>query len=466
VVARMAGSALPLPATSVAMRIVGRARGPLTRRAAALGFTRTAGTSWVGTLSLGQGTFLATPAFDLATVNAIIQSRPSGSAAMLGYRQVNDTLASAAPSRPQFQIVAEGQPVTVAALPPQQVPDNATTRNFRAAASEHLRRIDPGRLGIIFGPPVPLAMGTVRDTVIAKMQPRLALVALARATITTGGNAVAPVDTPASATIGIDAVMAAPRFAQPMYEPLRDLSQQLLLPGIETVPPDSVLGLKTNRRFVESYMVGLNVEMASEMLWRGFPTDQRGTCFDQFWDVSAAPAARPDIKALHLWKERALGDAQTAPAREQFVMLMRSALLRRYPNAVIYATPARVTNGVRALSANPDDEVPPAFHGTLQPDISFFGFDFSTNAATGADGSAGYYIVIQEHPTEPRFGLDDGTQVAVGATHLSLGSGPPGGLPVAPPLVWGRNSAHMAGITRQLPVRIAIHASQFIAKTS
>ena len=464
VVARMAGTALPLPATSVAMRIVGRAQGPLTRRAAALGFTRTTSASWVGTLSLGQGAFLAAPAFDLATVNALVQSRPSGSAAMLGYGQVTDALVTATPSRPQFQIVAEGQPLPIATLPPRQVPDNVTTRNFRAAASQHLQRINPGRLGILFGPPVPLAMNGVRDTVIAKMQPRLVLVELARATFATGTNAIAPVDTPAGATLGIDTVMAAPKFAQPMYEPLRDLTQQLLLPGIETVPPDAVLGLKTNRRFVESYMVGLNVEMASEMLWRGYPTDQRGTCFDQFWDVSTAPAARPDINPLHLWKERALGDPQTAPAREQFVMLMRSALLRRYPNAVIYATPARVTNGVRAPSPEPDDELPPAFHGTLQPDISFFGFDFSTDAATGADGSAGHYIVIQEHPTEPRFGLDNGTTVAAGATHLPLGSGPPGGLLVTPPLTWGRNSAHMAGITRQLPVRIAIHASQFIAK--
>jgi hypothetical protein len=464
-VSRIAGTALPLPATSVAMRIVGRAQGPLTRRVAALGFTRTASTSWIGTLSLGQGAFLATPVFDLATVSAIIQSRPSGSAAVLGYGQVTAAVVSAAASRPQFQIVAEGQPVTIAALPPQHVPDNPTTRNFRAAASEHLQRIDPGRLGILFGPPPSLAMNTVRDTVIARMQPRVALVALARATITTtGASATAPVDTPASATLGIDTVMAAPTFAQPMYEPLRDLSQQLLLPGIETVPADAVLGLKTNRRFVESYLVGLNVEMSSEMLWRGFPTDQRGTCFAQFWDVSAAPAARPDIAPLHLWKERPLGDPATAPAREQFVMLMRSALLRRYPNAVIYATPARVTSGVRAPSADPDAEVQPAFHGTLQPDISFFGFDFSTDAATGADGSAGYYIVIQEHPTEPRFGLDDGTRVATGASHLALGSGPPEGLSVAPPLEWGRNSAHMAGITRQLPVRIAIHASQFVAK--
>ncbi|HEU5236768.1 MAG TPA: hypothetical protein VFU37_06485, partial [Pyrinomonadaceae bacterium] len=28
--------------------------------------------------------------------------------------------------------------------------------------------------------------------------------------------------------------------------------------------------------------------------------------------------------------------------------------------------------------------------------------------------------------------------------------------------IWGRNSAHMAYITRQLPVRVAIHASELL----
>ena len=49
-----------------------------------------------------------------------------------------------------------------------------------------------------------------------------------------------------------------------------------------------MLGLKTNRRFMEAYMVGLNVEMGRELLWRGFPTDQRGTYFDHFWGVRRA----------------------------------------------------------------------------------------------------------------------------------------------------------------------------------
>ena len=33
-------------------------------------------------------------------------------------------------------------------------------------------------------------------------------------------------------------------------------------------------------------MVGLNHEFARELLWREYPTDQRGSYFRQFWDVA------------------------------------------------------------------------------------------------------------------------------------------------------------------------------------
>jgi len=264
----------------------------------------------------------------------------------------------------------------------------------------------------------------------------------------------------------VEPVMTSPKFPQPMYGPLRDLSQDLLLPGLERVPPNSVIGLQTNRRFVDAYMVGLNFEMARELLWRGYPTDQRGTCFDQFWDTRGAVVPRPDVTSLHLWGNRGLGDPAGGPAREQFVMLMRSDLLRRYPTAIVYATRAIVSGGTRMPSTLPADESFPAFRGTMEPDLYFFGFDLTVDQMTGqaADGTRalGYYIVIQEQPTEPRFGLDVGTDTG-GATHLHLTGGPPPDLPLQG-LSWGRNAAHMAGIVRQQPVRIAIHASQFVPR--
>jgi hypothetical protein len=159
---------------------------------------------------------------------------------------------------------------------------------------------------------------------------------------------------------------------------------------------------------------------------------------------------------------RKLGDPDGAPAGERFVMLIRSALLRRYPTAVIYAVKAVMVGTRRRPSKALDDELHPAFRGSMEPDVSFFGFNITSEqaAGTGTGDDQGYFIVIQEQPGEPRFGLDVETPTG-GATHLTLGAGAPGGIPLNG-LTWGQNGAHMAGILRQQPVRIAIHASQFL----
>jgi hypothetical protein len=213
-------------------------------------------------------------------------------------------------------------------------------------------------------------------------------------------------------------------------------------------------------------MVGLNHEMGRELLWRGFPTDQRGTYFARFWDARA-PEAKPDVLPLHGWGNRPLGDPQTAPSGDRFVMLIRSALLRRYPTAVIYASKALIVRGVRKPSSKPEDEQHPVFRGSMQPDVSFFGFDLTVDQAVGpvnpplTSENQGYFIVIQEQPTEPRFGVDVGTPTGTG-THLKVSDGAPAGSTTGGTLEWGKNGAHMATMLRQQPVRIAIHASRFL----
>jgi hypothetical protein len=89
-----------------------------------------------------------------------------------------------------------------------------------------------------------------------------------------------------------------------MYDALRDLSQDFLFPGLEHVLPDTVTLLKTNPKFVESFLVGLNAEMSHELLWRNYPTDQRGTYFRQFWDTSAGNDQPPDIDLITKWGDR------------------------------------------------------------------------------------------------------------------------------------------------------------------
>lgn len=457
---RLGSSPLPLKATSAAMRRIGRERGPLTRRIAVQGGVRDPQVTWLAKLNVSTAaSFASAPWWDVASFG-IVRERVAQPTTLRRFSEVTEDTVANLIGRPAFQIVAEGQAVTVQPLSKVPATDSATAQAFRQAARDHLARIKPGRLGMMFAPPAPLDLVAVRTDVQAQLEPRRALVALARVLVTSSSNATPAVNPAPAAPVPIEPIMAAPKFPQPMYEPLRDLSQELLLPRLEVVEPNTVLGLQTNRPFIEAYMVGLNVEMASELLWRGYPTDQRGTYFEQFWDaIRTSGQTSADILPLHQWGARALGTSKSGGPQERFVMLLRSDLLRRYPTALIYAARAVKINGVRVPSNSDADESMPVFRGTLPPDVSFFGFDLSVKQMIGVKDD-GYFIIIQEQPGEPRFGLDVDTPVGT-STHLRVGAGVPPGVPLNG-LQWGANSAHMAGITRQQPVRVAIHASQFL----
>lgn len=238
-----------------------------------------------------------------------------------------------------------------------------------------------------------------------------------------------------------DEPMAYPRIDVPMYKPLAEKSSDNFLPNVGFVPQNSISLLETNQKFIESYMVGVNHEFARELLWREYPTDQRGTYFRQFWDVSAykpEAAADPDtvreslydIPKLHTWrKTSALGDHDHrdagGPAENEVVLVIRGELLKRYPSAVIYAHRAqwqRKPNGDIDRSkprepvevADTEANVPPRtkiktplYGANIQPDIWFFGFDITIEEAKGKDDNdPGWFFVIKERPGEPRFGLD------------------------------------------------------------
>jgi hypothetical protein len=437
--AAMMTTSLPAPATSAAMRRLGRQRGPLTRRIASQGFARSPDKTWVARLNLGDG---RPPAVPPAVNRAGLVALPTAQTVL------------AANWNSGFRIVAEGQPVpplpAVDPLPPLwDYPGS-----FRAAAANHLARIRPGVIAAI----IPhVSMSVTVHIVRAQMHPRVALANLARAAVSTGDNVLQPT-APGVAPVGTETVMMAPSFPQPMYESIKEHSQDLLLPGLDAVQPETVVGLRTNRAFVEAYMIGLNVEMARELLFRGFPTDQQGTYFRNFWGYDAGTGPTGDIDDLRENPGRALDAPPANAPADEFVLLLRSSLLRRYPNAIIYLTPARV-----GTASTPSPDIFPAFNGSLDPDVTFVGFPVSAAAAVGSASDPGYFVVIQEHPTEPRFGLDADLAATLGQlSHLAIGTQPPAGVPLKGHM-WGRNSAHMAEITRRLPVRITIHASQLVA---
>ena len=127
-----------------------------------------------------------------------------------------------------------------------------------------------------------------------------------------------------------------------------------------------------------------------ELLWRGYPTDQRGTYFRQFWD-----AEQEDIDAINKWGDNR-NSAKNAKVGGALVLLFRGELLRRYPNSVIYAVKGEKKGGKLDLSRNEGDERHPLFRGTLKPDVTFLGFDLTRDEVIAEPG---WFFVIQEQPT-------------------------------------------------------------------
>jgi hypothetical protein len=362
-------------------------------------------------------------------------------------------------------------------------PTAQTPPQFFEAAKAHQQFLSNDFVQIIFRPPLiainlQQSMSTIKASALAGLSP-------AR-TVTDAVMSSVQINSPKAQTGDeLEPVMDAPNFPQPMYEALRELSQDFIFPGLDQVPPNTVQLLETNAKFIESFLVGLNTEMGRELLWRGYPTDQRGTYFQQFWDTRTSPVQpRLDIPPINQWGKRELGATAAGAGGDTLVLLIRGELLRRYPNTVIYAVRAVATDGNRDLSTAPDDERHPAFRGTLQPDVTFVGFDLTSDEVTA---DAGWFFVLQQQPTEPRFGLDEApylegkTEVPALVTwndlnwaHLAEDEAALKELgfvsvskfnlvPTSPVTgIWGRNSAHMAYITRQLPVRVAIHASELL----
>jgi hypothetical protein len=292
----------------------------------------------------------------------------------------------------------------------------------------------------------------------------------------------------------LEGIMAAPEFPAPMANALLELSQDYLLPGLANLPQNSVTVVEANNRFINSFMIGLNHEMSRELLWREYPTDQRGTYFRQFWDPSTrvpppgetTPPDLHDLSPLHTWSSRRrLDQGEGAAKFGKLVLVVRGQLLRRFPEASLLAIEA--TSGTpRGLGTA---EKWPVFEGRLEPDLNYFGFDLSrTEAKTGGSQGAGWFFVLQQHPTRPHYGLEEeeaGTANVAGGhaaswaelswAHLCSTEAELERLsyaPATPPAsatptdtsgpAWGTDSAQAAAVALRTPVRIAIHATDVI----
>jgi hypothetical protein len=364
--------------------------------------------------------------------------------------------------------------------PARRITDQPTLRRL-AVAVDHVADDE-----VIVGEPPPdfraLGMGTVGQALLAQTDPQVAVLARLAAMVTVGESgrlteaASGPlVEAPSGVAVAptYDRVLVAPRLDVPLYPYLAQLDPARFLPGVGTIPANSVTVLKTNPRFVEALLVGVNHELSRELLWRAFPTDQRGTPFRRFWDRLDGD----DIDPVHTWAPATgLGGHGPGDPDGQVALLVRADLLRRYPNAVLYAW--RSVGGRLAPAPRvPEDLRSPVFAGVLGSDITFVGFDLAAAELLTGDG---WFFVIQEQPTEPRFGFDELVDPSAdpgaplptldawsAATWEHTGTARGGYLAIAGNPLEGTDldgvrfvdhAAHLAALTHQQPMRVAIHA--------
>jgi len=349
---------------------------------------------------------------------------------------------------PNFVLVDPGSPFR----PTMGATDSPTAVRFKGALRDWYTLLVGSNAAAARPPLVPLNLAGITGALIAALNPRIAIPRRGLSTI-----AIPPW---IRDLIGetFDEVMAYPKIDLPMYEPLKKRSIELFLPNINLVAPNSITLIETNQKFIESYMVGLNYEFGRKLLWRGYPTDQRGSYFRQFWDVRSfidseglshdelkeklydipeirlgpPPGAPPAPGARYWRRDSNLGDHNNRASpgevgKEEAVLVIRGELLKKYPTAVIYAQHAKWdhTNGkidtdkprlLDELAPGEEQNPPlskirsPLYEAKADPDIYFFGFDLTVPEAKGGPGQneddAGWFFVIKERPGEPRFGLE------------------------------------------------------------
>ncbi|HYD38306.1 MAG TPA: hypothetical protein VEA60_11875 [Allosphingosinicella sp.] len=304
--------------------------------------------------------------------------------------------------------------------------DNPAGDRFKAALKDQYRAIEVSGAVSQRPPLVPLDLPVVAGDILAGLDPA---VTVPRWTMS--GISLPPRVRDQIGEAFVEA-MAYPELDIPMYEPLEKAGTDYFVPNLHLVEPDSVTLLETNQRFIEAYMVGLNHEFARELLWREYPTDQRGSYFRQFWDVrkkiaeaadkEAARETFKDIKPLHLWPpDNDLGDndnrEEGPEPEEELVLVIRGELLKKYPNTIVSAQPAKWHANAggtpdKSKERELDDTRPaifPLYEAKAAPDIYFFGFDLTAIAARGddsVDDKPGWFFRIEEVPGDTRFGFD------------------------------------------------------------
>ncbi|HEX6667590.1 MAG TPA: hypothetical protein VF081_13460 [Solirubrobacterales bacterium] len=192
-------------------------------------------------------------------------------------------------------------------------------------------------------------------------------------------------------------IMEHPRFGMPIAAELLHLWPEWALPGINSFPSNRATLVETNPAFVEALMVGLNQEFNRELLWREFPTDQRGSAFTRFWP---SEVDNPDVDEIARWPLSGdLGSHDGTNGKSLLVLLVRAEVLRRFPGTTVLAAKAE------------EDLLPdegkgewkqPKFLLPVDDQTALFGFELDPSKAAPEK----WLFVLREPMRGTQFGFD------------------------------------------------------------
>ncbi|MHA1147880.1 MAG: hypothetical protein ACTSR8_06505 [Promethearchaeota archaeon] len=274
-----------------------------------------------------------------------------------------------------------------------------------------------------------------------------------------------------------DSIMAAPKINDSMYNFLKRISLDYVLPGVGNIENNTAFLMTENRRFIEAYMTGLNHEMNRELVWREFPTDKHGTVFTYFWDpvcleenADGELVPPTDIDELHEWEGNLGKNAESSERNDvNIVIVIKGDVIRRYPDIIVYALKIEgdlLPKTEDQFNAATKIMIQPIFRSQLGPDILAMGFPITkTDLNLDSPNGGNYYFVLQEQQDLPVFGFDlSSSNVETSWEQLiynqSLRSGYIDDFNDI--LANNPNSANIAAKTMQLPVRVVIHAKALI----
>lgn len=198
-------------------------------------------------------------------------------------------------------------------------------------------------------------------------------------------------------------VMVYPDFLDPTFYYLRELTPDYVLPATGSLLKNTITTFYSNPAFEEAFLLGMNTEMGRELLWREYPTDQRGSYFRKFWDQTTLPDKERldtewyDVKHLDLWNSKKsngnptkLGENHMPGKGQMLVFAIKGELMQAFPDTDVYL---QTPDGKKTLT--------PSMTSWLTSDTYLVGFQGVTREQLPA-----YMLTFRQKPLSLQFSMD------------------------------------------------------------